>query len=167
MQLLRGATHDIFFTLGYPMNYKEVFAAGQRGHVSEMLLEPWPTMLPMAAWERSNTLAREKTMGEEKENNPGHRGQLLPDTFPKPECYHAQLKQISAGKSTLSLHVSQGSDQPAGPGLQASSCATRTKGGLAQPAFPSFLHYQTYITAFSPATSRRAHGLLVLRVCLG
>lgn len=82
LQLLHGATHGIFFTLGYPVNNKEVFAAGQRGHVSEMLLESWPTVLPMAAWERSNTqsLEREKTTDKEKENDMGHRGQLLCQT---------------------------------------------------------------------------------------
>lgn len=52
LQLFHGATHGIFFTLSYPMNYKEAFAAGSRGHVSEMLLEPWPEMLPLAAGER-------------------------------------------------------------------------------------------------------------------
>ena len=169
LQLLHGATHGIFFTLSYPMNYKEMFAAGQRGHVFEMLLEPWPAMLPVAAWERSNTrsLAREKTTDKEEENETGHRGQLLPDIFSKPECYNTQLKEISAGKSTdtLSLHISQGSDQSTAPGLQVLSCS---KARLAQPAFPSivFLHYQVCITVFSPATSYRAGGLLMLCMCM-
>lgn len=136
-----------------------------------MLLEPWTITLPMASWERSNTrsLAREKTTDKEKENDTGHRGQLLPDIFSKPEWCNTQLKKaISASKSTdtLSLHTSQGSDQPTAPGLQVSSCS---KARLAQHAFPSlvFLHCQVYITVFSPVTSYRAGGLHMLCMCMG
>lgn len=79
-----------------------------------------------------------------------------------------QLKDVSANKSTnaLSLHISWGSDQSAIPGLQLSS---RSKARAAQPAFPSsvLLRYQQCITAFSPATSYRAGGLLMLCMSKG
>jgi len=169
LKLLHGVTRGVFFPLSYPMNSKAAFAAGQRAHVSEMLLES-PCTASHGCWEGSNAqpLVREKMTDKELANDTGHRGQLLPGIFSKLEYYNTQLKEISATKSTdtLSLHVSQGSDQPTAPGLQVSSCS---KARLTQPASPSIalLLYQVCITVFSPVTSYRAGGLLMLCMCMG
>lgn len=84
------------------MNYREVFAAGQREQVPVMLLEPW---LPMEAWERSNSVpAREREDRQGDDTVP--RGQLLPDILSEPECYNAQLEEISAIQRHFSRNTS-------------------------------------------------------------
>lgn len=152
------------------------------------LVIPWITRNCLQAredWSAAGALACDASHGclgekqhpvpfEREDNRQGerewHRSQGAASTrrLFKASMLNTQLKEISASKSTdaLSLRIRQGSDQPVVPGLQLSSCS---KARPAQPAFPStvLLHYQECITAFSPATSYRVGGLLMLCMSMG